>query len=309
MLFDLREPLRPALVSSFADLDGYKHPHTFVRLPDGRVMATFQYRGGHGPQAEGGGLVEVTPDGRMIRSSSAMDPAAAGELIRPYSLVVVPALDRIVSTNTAMHLDEGNGRTVQLWRLSDLKLLGTLVLPPGPGGSEHQNPGELKLLADERTVLVHTFSCGLYQVDGIDGDRPAARHRLTFEGSECAVPLRIGDFWVQTLSSAHAVVSVDISDPARMREVSRVIFDNRQKPHWVSAHESGRRLVLNSGEYGEHRLFILDFDPQTGALRLDTRFRDPDSDRPGVSMDGKSWPHGFRGDAYAHGAVFSRARP
>jgi hypothetical protein len=23
-------------------------------------------------------------------------------------------------------------------------------------------------------------------------------------------------------------------------------------------------------------------------------------------MDGKSWPHGFRGDAYPHGSVFSR---
>jgi len=63
---------------------------------------------------------------------------------------------------------------------------------------------------------------------------------------------------------------------------------------------------MNSGEYGEHRLFIVNFDPKAGALQLDTRFRDQGSDRPGVSMDGKSWPHGFRGDAYAHGAVFSR---
>jgi hypothetical protein len=64
--------------------------------------------------------------------------------------------------------------------------------------------------------------------------------------------------------------------------------------------------VLNSGEYGERRLFILNFDPQTGALKFDGRFRDAGSDRPGVSMDGKSWPHGFHGDAYPHGTVFSR---
>jgi hypothetical protein len=44
---------------------------------------------------------------------------------------------------------------------------------------------------------------------------------------------------------------------------------------------------LNSGEYGEHRLFIVNFDPQTGGLGLDARFRDANSDRPGVSMDGK----------------------
>jgi hypothetical protein len=129
----------------------------------------------------------------------------------------------------------------------------------------------------------------------------------TFEGERCAVPLRIGHYWVQTLFSAHAVAVYDISDLAHLREVSRVTFDDKQLPHWISAEEDGRRIVLNSGEYGEHRLFILNFDPQTGALTLDERFRDTGSDRPGVSMDGKSWPHGFHGDAYAHGTVFSRA--
>lgn len=64
--------------------------------------------------------------------------------------------------------------------------------------------------------------------------------------------------------------------------------------------------MINSGEYAEHRLFIANFDPQTGALSVDEKFRDRGSDRPGVSMDGKTWPHGFHGNAYPHGAVFSR---
>ncbi len=306
MLFDLREPLRPTLASSFGELDGYMHPHTYVRLPNGHVLATFQYRGGHGPKAEGGGLVEVTPRGELVRSSSAMDKAAAAELIRPYSLVVLPALDRIVTTNTAMHEEDGNGRTVQVWRLSDLKLLRTVPLPAGPGGSEHQNPGELKLLEDGRTVMVHTFSCGLYQLDGVETDQPSIRHRLTFKDTECGVPLRIGKFWVQTLSQTHALASFDLSDPAQIREASRLTFDDKQKPHWIASDQNGRRIVMNSGENGEHRLFIVNFDQKAGKLELDTRFRDPGSDRPGVSMDGKGWPHGFRGYAYAHGAVFSR---
>jgi hypothetical protein len=54
-------------------------------------------------------------------------------------------------------------------------------------------------------------------------------------------------------------------------------------------------------------MFMLNFDPQTGALTLDGRFRDAGSESPGISMDGKSWPHGFRGDAYPHGTVFSRS--
>ena len=90
-----------------------------------------------------------------------MDARAKGELIRPYSLVVVPPLDRIVSTNTAMHEHDGNGRTAQIWRLSALKLLRTVVLPPGARGTEQHAPGEPRLLADGGTVLIHTFSWGL----------------------------------------------------------------------------------------------------------------------------------------------------
>lgn len=305
MLFDLREPLHPSLAASFGDLDGYMHPHTYVRLANGHVLATFQYHGGHEPKSDGGGLVEFDERGHLIRSSSAMDTAAKRELIRPYSLVVLPKLDRIVSTNTSMHGD-GETRTVQVWRLSDLKLLRTLVLPPGPRGSEQHAPGEPRLLADGRTVLIHTFDCGLYQLDGIETDKPSVRYLKTFDGDQADVPLRIGHYWIQTLSSVHALATYDISDLVHIREVSRLTFNDKQKPHWISADADSRRIVLNSGEYGEHRLFIVNFDPQTGALTLDGRFRDTASDQPGVSMDGKSWPHGFHGDAYPHGTVFSR---
>jgi hypothetical protein len=307
MLFDLREPLHPSLATSFGDLDGYMHPHTYVRLPNGHVLATFQYHGGHEPKSDGGGLVEFDERGHLTRSSSAMDTTAKGELIRPYSLVVVPALDRIVSTNTSMHYKhEQETRTVQVWRLSDLKLLRTLVLPPGPSGSEQMLPGEPRLLADGKTVLIHTFSCGLYRMEDIETDHPSVRHVKTFEGERCAVPLRIGNYWVQTLFTTHAVASYDISDVSHIREVSRVTFDGKQNPHWIAADADGHRIVLNSGEYADHRLFIVNFDPHTGALTLDGNFRDAGSQKSGVSMDGKSWPHGFHGDAYPHGTVFSR---
>jgi hypothetical protein len=305
MLFDLRDPLHPSLATSFGDLDGYMHPHTYVRLRNGNVLATFQYHGGHGPKSDGGGLVEFDDRGHFIRSSSALDAAAKSEVIRPYSLVIVPSLDRIVSTNTAMHEKDGDSRTVQVWRLSDLKLLRTVVLPPGPRGSEQKFPGEPHLLADGKTVLIHTFSCGLYQMEGINTDQPSVRHLKTFDGEQCDVPLRIGHYWVQTQSSVHVLATYDISDLAHMREVSRLTFDDKQKPHWIAADTDSRRIVVNSGEYGEHRLFMVNFDSQTGALALDAKFRDAGSDRPGVSMDGKSWPHGFHGDAYPHGTVFS----
>ncbi|MGH9498565.1 MAG: hypothetical protein ACRD3L_05435 [Terriglobales bacterium] len=306
MLFDLRDPLRPSLTTSFGDLDGYMHPHTYIRLPDGQVLATFQYHGGDDPKSDGGGLVEFDERGHVIRSGSAMDPSAKTELIRPYSLVALPALDRVVSTNTAMHEKDGDSRTVQVWRLSDLKLLATLVLPPGPRGSEQKFPGEPLPLGDGKTVLIHTFSCGLYALTGAETAHPSVRHLKTFDGDECAVPLRIGHYWVQTLFSAHALATYDISDLDHIREVSRIAFDDKQKPHWISPDFDNRRIVMNSGEYGDHRLFMINFDPQTGVLTLDKSFRDPGSDQAGVSMDGKSWPHGFKGDAYPHGTVFSR---
>jgi hypothetical protein len=156
-------------------------------------------------------------------------------------------------------------------------------------------------------VLVHTFACGLYQIEGVDSDKPTVRYLKTFDGEMADVPLQIGHYWIQSLSSVHALAAYDISDLSHIREVSRVTFDGKQKPHWISADDGGRRIVLNSGEYGDHRLFIVNFDPQSGALALDTHFRDAGSDQPGVSMDGKTWPHGFHGDAYPHGTVFSRS--
>jgi hypothetical protein len=93
---------------------------------------------------------------------------------------------------------------VQVWRLFDLKLLRTVVLPPGPHGSEQELPGGPHLLADSKTVLLHTFSCGLYQLQDIDSDQPSARHLKTFDEEQCDIPLRIGHYWVQTQSAAHA---------------------------------------------------------------------------------------------------------
>src|SRR5207247_8688358 len=143
------------------------HQATEGLRANGHVLASCQYHGGHEAKSDGGGLVAFDELGHLIRSSSAVDAAAKDELIRPYSLVIVPVLDSAVSTNTSMHADRDT-RTVQVWRLSDLKLLRTLVLPPGPRGSEQQLPGEPRLLADSKTLLIHTLSCGLHQMEGIE---------------------------------------------------------------------------------------------------------------------------------------------
>ena len=43
-IFDVRDAARPRLAGEFRDQAGMSHPHSFLRLPNGNVLATFQMR-------------------------------------------------------------------------------------------------------------------------------------------------------------------------------------------------------------------------------------------------------------------------
>ena len=324
-LYDLSAPRTPKILTSFGDLAGFSHPHTYVRLPNGNVLATFQYRETNDDSAappshahdamtaEGphttGGIVEMDERGTVIRSVAASDTTIPDRYIYPYSVLPVTALDRALSTTTDM--DESNKKAtsqwVQLWRLSDLTLLRTIALPPGPRGDEHEFTGEPLLLPDGKSAYIHTFNCGLYLVRGIDADKPSATFVKGFEGKNCGVPALVGHYWLQTVPEAHALVSLDIADPEHPREVATLELGDDEQPHWIAIDGTGRRVALNSAGAGTgNRLFIIDFDPASGALTLDERFRDAGATRPGVSFSRKTWPHGLTGKAIPHGTVFSR---
>ncbi len=306
-IFDLTDPARPRLAGRFGDLEGYSHPHSFLRLPGGDVLATFQMRheaGGMRP----GGLVELTSTGRVIRSSSA-DAPGLDSSTRVYSAAVVSSLDRIVSTTTDMHGSSPASRQVQIWRLSDLRLLHTVTLPDGPRGDESMLSAEPRLLADGRTVLVSTFSCGLYLMTGLESETPGARFVASFPRKPetyCAIPVVVGHYYLVTVPAWSAVVSLDISDPARPREVSRVTLGSDDVPHWISLSPDHRRLVITGYGALKNRVMMARFDSVTGHLALDDRFREEGAAAPGFAMTGKSWPHGGSADGVPHGAVFSR---
>ena len=115
-VFDLTTPTAPKIMTSFGDLAGYSHPHTYLRLANGNILTTFQYKAEPNAAAPmhmvadttkdvehpTGGLVEMDERGTVIRSASAVDSAIADKRIFPYSVVEIPALDRIVSTTTDM---------------------------------------------------------------------------------------------------------------------------------------------------------------------------------------------------------------
>jgi hypothetical protein len=306
-IFDLRDGAHPKLGGQFGDVNGMMHPHSFLRLPNGNVLATFQMQHDSLGMAPGG-LAELTNTGALVRSASA-DVAGVDRNIRPYSAAIVPKLDRIVTTTTDMD-GELPVRAVQIWRLSDLKLLHTFELPNGPRGDEGAFTAEPRLLDDGRTVLVSTFNCGLYLLHGIDGDAPSGTLVASFPEKEkayCAIPVVAGHFYLVTVPALSAVVSLDISDPSKPREVSRVALGPGDVPHWISLEPNQKRVVVTGYGDMKHRVVIANFDERTGQLSLDERFRDAGATQPGVRMDGKVWPHGGNAAAIPHGAVFSRA--
>jgi hypothetical protein len=306
-IFDLSSPTRPRLAGRFGDVEDYTHPHSFLRLPDGHVLATFQMR--HEPAGmSAGGLVELTPAGQLVRSRSANTPGLDPRT-RVYSAGIVPALDRIVTTTTDMADDSPASRQLQIWRLSDLALLHTITLPDGPAGDESMLTAEPRVLADGRTVLVSTFACGLYLMDGLESTAPSARLVASFPrqtGTYCAIPIVSGHYYLVTVPAWNAVVSLDISDPAAPREASRVVLGPEDVPHWIAISADQRRVVITGYGGMKHRVMIARFDPATGQLAIDERFRAEGVTQPGFRMDDKTWPHGGKAKGIPHGAVFSR---
>ena len=303
-LFDLNQPTAPKVRASFTDAGAMMHPHSFVRLPNNHVLATFQMTG-HANEAPGG-LAEIDNDGKIVRTSP-LTGLPDGEFVRPYSLAVVPALDRIVTTSSDMH-EKGTARTVQIWRLSDLKYLSTMILPPGPRDKVNFDPAEPRLLADGKTVMVSTFNCGLFLLGGIDGATPSAKLVHDFVGpGYCAIPVVAGHYWVQTDPGLPGLVSLDIADPARPRVVDRLVLGKDEQPHWISLAPDGRRIIISGGDKAmKTRLLMATIDPKSGKLALDVTFRPKGAALPGVDFDRPAWPHGDSGKAIPHGAVFSR---
>ncbi len=196
---------------------------------------------------------------------------------------------------------------IQLWRLSDLKLKKTIALEPGPGGKENQLTGEPRLLPDGESVYIHTFQCGLYLLRGVDTDAPSVKFVRSFKGLDCGVPLLTSHYWLQPVPDEHALLSLDITDPENPKEISRVVLSDDDGGHWTAIDPTGTRIVYNSAGYTKgNRVYLVNLDRSSGKLTLDENFRDPADHKPGIDMNGKSWPHGFHGNAAPHGTVFSR---
>ena len=230
--------------------------------------------------------------------------------LRVYSAGIVPPLDRIVTTTTDMDADFPASRNLQVWRLSDLKLLHTFPLPDGPTRRRRAVlPPSPALLADGKTVLVSTFNCGLYLMEGLD-DRDAVRAPGGVVPAEGEDLLRHPGHRRELLPRDRARLecggkprhqrpgAAARSRPRHLRCPSDVPALDRdlarpspRRGHRLRHHGAPRRdRPLRS----RHR-----------ALSRDERFREEGATEPGFRMDNKTWPHGGNAKGIPHGAVFS----
>jgi hypothetical protein len=293
-VFDLRQPERPRLAASFGDAGPYTHAHSFDRLANGDTLATYQFKGS--ADKVPGALVELDASGKVVRASDASD--GLDPFIRPYSVVAVPKLDRVVTTSADMMPSDHPSHVIQVWRLSDLQLLKTVVLerPSHYAGVVDKSASEARLLGDGTTVLVNTSGCGLYKINGLASSDPTANLVYDFGYRSCGVPTVVGHYWVQTDMSGHALTSLDVADPSHPREAGHLVLDSGALPHWIAREPDGNRLVITGfGSLATHARFAT-IDRATGALALDPRQIDFD----------RAWPDGWKGPAMPHGAVFGR---
>jgi hypothetical protein len=301
-LIDLRDPLKPKLATQFTDMSGLSFPHSYARLDSGNVLVTLQ--GHDGKYGAPGGLAELAPDGRVLRTASARSADTPDDLVWPYSLAVVPGKDRAVVALAEMGMpgqDYDSTHQVQIWSPSQMKLLATVSLPESGVGEHNVDPAEPRVLADG-TVYVGTFSCGVYRIDGVTDGPPRATFVHAFPGGDtahnsCAVPVVVGNYYVQTVPEVNGLIALDVSDPQHPVEASRITFAPEfHMPHWVAADRASDRLVVTGNN--ESWAMVVKIDPKTGAMKVDATLPN------GVHFDRLNWPHGQSGPAVVHGALF-----
>ena len=305
-LFDAADRAHPRFEAHVDSMPGFRQPHSLARLRNGHVIATVQF-GPDDVRGRPGGIVELDDSGRILRTASSADSAFAGASLRTYGLAVVPALDRIVTTSSPMD-DERVADVLQVWRLSDFRLLRTIPLPPRPDGANRE-PFEARVLSDGRSVLVNTYRCGFYRVMDLETLAPRAEFVLSEQPptgpvSGCSVPVVVGHYWVMPIAYQHRVAVLDVSRPDHPREVSSLATDSTFFPHWSSADPRSDRIVVTEQGDGPPRVMMARLDPKTGQLRWDERFRDAGSASPGLNFGRSTWPDGAAGAAMPHAAVF-----
>jgi hypothetical protein len=142
----------------------------------------------------------------------------------------------------------------------------------------------------------------VFHINGVTHGAPSATLGDTFPGgttlhNSCAVPVVVGNYWVQTVPEVNGLIALDLSDPEHPVEASRItLAPEFHMPHWVAANRASDRLVVTGNN--ESWALVVKIDPKTGAMTIDETL--PNS----RYFDRLNWPHGQSGPAVVHGALF-----
>ncbi len=295
-VFDVRDPLLPTIRATLTTAGkALAYPHDFARLADGTILAAYNSRTGTyiGP----GGLARLGADGAVQSFASAAMAGIADTLAMPYTIALLPGETRAVVALTEMGMMPAPGVTpqyrttshVQLWQVEPLAPLAVIPLPATPTKPGAETFPSTPLVMANGSVFVNTFTCGLYRLDGTDGDAPTATFVHGFPGgtmaTTCGVATAVGNYWIQAVAELPGLVVMDLSDPAAPREVARLALDpaTHKGTHWVSRSADGRRLAITGDG---HWVLMARFDPATGAIALDSTFQyaDPQLHPHGVAF-------------------------
>jgi hypothetical protein len=323
LLLDVSNPRAIHAVKTFAPPPPLRFPHDYSRTPDGTRLVGFLRSEGKSIDPEEtvtpgnhGGIAEYSADGILLRQAIAGN--AGGKPVRPYAFALLPELDRLVVTSAPM-MEVVSADVLQIYRYSDFTLLQTIDLPAGklPDGREvegSQRAGFGPRVLSDGSVFLNSYGCTFYRLSEIGSTHPRLETLFALDTpppspepgeirGSCGIPVVFGHYWINPVGQLHAVVVLDIANPARPREVFRLQTPDAFNPHWLARDPQSNRLVLGAELGGEEGFYILRFDEQTGRLSFDPALKG--GGRAGyVTLGNQSWPHGSSGPAWGHAALF-----
>ena len=320
-LLDVSNPRSPRIVKSFDPPPPFRFPHDYYRTPTGTRLVGFLRSEGADPDPSAketpgnhGGIAEYSADGRLLRTASAAVSGMA-KAVRPYAFALRADIDRLVVTSAPM-MEDSSADVIQIYRYSDFMLLKTIALTPGSANGRviegSQRAGFGPRILPDGSVFFNSYGCAFYRLSDIAAENPKLETLFALETPEpepgdirgsCGIPIVFDHFWLMPAGQLNALVVLDIADPARPREVSRLPTPPTFKPHWLARDPQSDRLVLGAELGGEEGVYLLRFDPATGRASFDETIR-AENQAGYVSLKNQSWPHGASGPAWAHAALF-----
>jgi hypothetical protein len=106
------------------------------------------------------------------------------------------------------------------------------------------------------------------------------------------------------VGKAHRIVTLDITDPSRPRQVAHFDTPVDFRPHWMAKDSNSNRVVVGAEYGGEQGMLILRLDERTGELRADSSIKASNGRVGYLDLSQQEWPHGATGAAWAHAALF-----